>query len=376
MQQSSDSPVDISPSPSQSSAIMSTSTVIASAEKSAVYAAEIVIEQEFTDDLNDQTSVDFVELATRVVGYMTEVYSSFPGFIRVEVISFTNGSVVADTRVIFERNSSVTAQNFTNSLQTANITGNNSLDIIGVKVTTIESVPSSSATSIVMANLSTQIVPSQSLSSPSSNINVSVSKSSIVYSSMISQAPNATLISSIAIQQTEPSGTLSKFVSEVNIPLSQTATNTILLSSVSLLVSSTELTSVLMGDSNQSSLMPMPSSNVEPMSTQFPCPVSVSLRTNVSTSISILPSPTSRSISLSTLETISSFILSSSMEVSSVHVQRLESMTIRVSNVQQSSSHKLISSSVESGKKINLNISKSNLAYILFIFVLAERIIN
>ena len=108
-------------------------------------------------------------------------------------------------------------------------------------------------------------------------------------------------------------------MSEVNIPLSQTATNPILLSSVSLLVSPTELTSVSMGDSNQSSLIPMPSSNVETMSTQLPD--AVVLITNVSTSISILPS-------------------------------------------------------VESGKKIKLNISKSNLAYILFIFVLAERIIN
>ena len=196
MQQPSDSPVNISPSPSRLSTDISTSTVIASAEKNAVYAAEIVIEQEFTDDLNDQTTVAFVELASRVVAYMTEVYSSFPGFMRVEVISFTNGSVVADTRVIFERNSSVTAQNITNSLQTANITGNNSLEIIGVNVIRIESVPSSSATSIVMANSSIQIVPSQSLSSPSSNINVPVSKSSIVYSSMISLRPNATLISS------------------------------------------------------------------------------------------------------------------------------------------------------------------------------------
>ena len=166
MQQSSDSSVNIAPSPSQSPAVMSTSIVLVSAEASDVYAAEVRIEQEFTDDLNNQTSLAFMELAFRVVAYMTEVYSSIRGFIRVEVISFTSGSVVADTRVIFERNSNVTTENITNSLQTANITGNNSLEIIEVKVTRIESVPSSSATSIVMANSSTQIVPSQSLSSP------------------------------------------------------------------------------------------------------------------------------------------------------------------------------------------------------------------
>ena len=72
--------------------------------------------------------------------------------------------------------------------------------------------------------------------------------------------------------------------------------------------------------------MPMPSSNAEPISTQLPDSAVVL--------ISILPSLTSRSISLSTLGTISSFKLSLSMEVSGVHVQRLQSsMTICFSNV-------------------------------------------
>ena len=129
------------------------------------------------------------------------------------------------------------------SLQTANITGNNSLEIIGVKVTRIESVPSSSATSILMENSSTQIVPSQSLSSPSSNFNILVSKSSIVYSSMISLMLNTTSISSIPIQVEY----YQHLCPSLAFRQVQQRHDPILLSSFSLLVTSTKLTSVSMG---------------------------------------------------------------------------------------------------------------------------------
>ena len=276
MQQSSDSPINISPSPSQSSEVMSTSTVIVSNEENAVYAAEIVFEQEFKDDLENQTSPAFMVLANRVIAYMTEVYSSIPGFIKVEVISFSNGSVVADTRVIFESNSTVTTENVTNSLQTANITGNNSLEILEVIVTRIVSMPMSSsrvyrslssldsATSIVMTDSSMKIALSQSLLSPSSNMNILPSKSSIAESSMILLTPSTTSISTIPIQQAESSGIVSTFVSEISIPSIQTASTPILFSSVSLLATSVTLTSLSVGDFNHASLTPMRSSKVEP----------------------------------------------------------------------------------------------------------------
>ena len=245
MQRSSDFLINISPSPSQSP-VMSTSAVVVAPEENAIFAAEIAIKQVFTNDLNNKTSPAFIALAKRVVDFLTIVYSSIPGFVRAEVNSFSNGSVVADTRVIFESNSNVTTENITNSLESANITGNNSLEIIGVNVTRIEPMLFSSssvymsssflqtetsiATSTTVLQTSanvffptnfapkTQVEPTQSLSSSTqiTSLVVKISSTSLSTDVIASTTPLSTSMSpSLAVQ---PSKAPSMSTSELAPP--------------------------------------------------------------------------------------------------------------------------------------------------------------
>ncbi len=122
----------VSPSRSQST-VVSTSIAVVPVTEDTVYEVLITIERNFTEDLNSQSSEAFTELARQIVGYLTEICSGDAGFIEAKVISFSRGSVVANTRLIFQSKS-----NITNIFENANVTGNNTLQVIRIKVTRIE----------------------------------------------------------------------------------------------------------------------------------------------------------------------------------------------------------------------------------------------
>ena len=158
--------LNVSPSPSQQ-IVSSTSVSISPVVQNIVFAITIVFQQEFTDNLTNPKSSGFKTLAEKVVNFLDEVYSTTRGYIKAEVLSFSSGSVVANTRVIFEKKSNLTTENITNALQNANVTRSSSLNVTSVNVT-IESIfPSSSsvymsADTILPTKLSAQVQSPQS----------------------------------------------------------------------------------------------------------------------------------------------------------------------------------------------------------------------
>ena len=158
--------LNVSPSPSQQ-IVSSTSVSISPVVQNIVFAITIVFQQEFTDNLTNPKSSGFKTLAEKVVNFLDEVYSTTRGYIKAEVLSFSSGSVVANTRVIFEKKSNLTTENITNALQNANVTRSSPLNVTSVNVT-IESIfPSSSsvdmsADTILPTKLSAQVQSPQS----------------------------------------------------------------------------------------------------------------------------------------------------------------------------------------------------------------------
>ena len=138
MKQLSSSSGKISP-PLSKLPIMSASTSIGPIVDDTAFAAEIVIQRQFNNDLNNQTSKAFTELANKLTTFLTEVYSSTAGFKRADVVSFSNGSILADTRLIFNGNSNMTEDNIRYTLENAIATRNVTLEIIAVSIARIGS---------------------------------------------------------------------------------------------------------------------------------------------------------------------------------------------------------------------------------------------
>ena len=71
--------------------------------EAAVFALVVRIERVFTADLANRNSQEFKSLSNEFIVFLTPFYQRLPGFIRVVVISFSLGSVVADCDVIFNK---------------------------------------------------------------------------------------------------------------------------------------------------------------------------------------------------------------------------------------------------------------------------------
>ena len=71
-----------------------------------VFALVVRIERVFTADLANRNSQEFKILSNEFIVFLTPFYKRLPGFIRVDVISFSSGSVVANFDVIFNKSES------------------------------------------------------------------------------------------------------------------------------------------------------------------------------------------------------------------------------------------------------------------------------
>ncbi|KAJ8000471.1 hypothetical protein DPEC_G00180460 [Dallia pectoralis] len=67
----------------------------------------------FTQDLSDQTSAAFINLANSLTSVMDLGYRRFPSFRRSRVNSFRKGSVISDMTLVFDNETSVPSTNET-----------------------------------------------------------------------------------------------------------------------------------------------------------------------------------------------------------------------------------------------------------------------
>ena len=196
--------LNVSPSPSQQ-IVSSTSVSISPVVQNIVFAITIVFQQEFTDNLTNPKSSGFKTLAEKVVNFLDEVYSTTRGYIKAEVLSFSSGSVVANTRVIFERKSNLTTENITNALQNANVTRSNSLNVTSVNVT-IESIfPSSSSVYMSAGTILSTKLSAQVQSPQSPRLATSGSKTSLLSPTMSISSPckaNASVLPTSCLSST------------------------------------------------------------------------------------------------------------------------------------------------------------------------------
>jgi hypothetical protein len=328
---------------------MSTSIATVPVDEDILFAAVITIEKLFTDDLSNQSSEGFRQLADQLANFLNDIYSNFPGFVRAVVLSFSNGSVVAETRLIFENNSTVTAENITNTLENANVTGNNTLNITDVNVARIESTLSSSSSVYIAPSTLLSMVVSPLMTTPGSSVNIEASQS-------LSLVMSSSMIASLSSVDAQPSQSPSMSVSGSSADVQANQSSSIVISpSISIIVSSVDV---------QPSQSPPSSSSTSALQSESHITASTNVEPNSNPSSSIFSSSVevkpSQAPSVNSSLTDMQPSLSASVFSSSIDVQ--PSQTISISNSIASSPSVVLSASVAIAPSSSQLPSTSSLA--------------
>ena len=90
------------------------------AEKEAVFEVTLtILNENFTDKLNDSESPEFIALADRLIAILTAVFKSIADFLRIDVVGFSKGSVICTFNVITEQGSATSTEEIKEALEDA-----------------------------------------------------------------------------------------------------------------------------------------------------------------------------------------------------------------------------------------------------------------
>ena len=72
-------------------------------ENKIVVNIQIGLDQSFTKDLSDKNSNQYKELESTITISLTSIYQKIPGFVAVNIIQFTSGSIITDYEVVLDK---------------------------------------------------------------------------------------------------------------------------------------------------------------------------------------------------------------------------------------------------------------------------------
>lgn len=103
-----------------------------------IYSSELVINQTFTDALNNPNSAEFIDFAETIENILTNAIkrtNNFPGFLGCQVTGFMKGSVIAQYVLIFQLqdNQIVNVSRLSQAVSTAVQNGSLKISVVSSK---------------------------------------------------------------------------------------------------------------------------------------------------------------------------------------------------------------------------------------------------